>query len=75
MLLLGERFQKRFPKLLTEDYHPDDFLFRATDTERSQKSQAFFARGLFGRFQKVQFQDSVLPHDPTIRYENVNYFS
>jgi hypothetical protein len=48
-LMLAERFQSKFPDLFPELYVPGDFKFRATKTERSVKSQFFFATGMFDR--------------------------
>ena len=48
-LLLAERFQTKFPDLFPKFYAPADFKFRATNTERSIKSQFFFATGMFDR--------------------------
>ena len=70
LLLLAERFQEKFPKILSSDYHPEDFYFRATNTERAQKSQFYFATGLFGRKEAyhVNFTDPIEPFDPVIRF-------
>jgi multiple inositol-polyphosphate phosphatase/2,3-bisphosphoglycerate 3-phosphatase len=49
LLLMAERFQERFPYLLTGDYHEESFKFRATNTQRAQQSQFYFATGLFNK--------------------------
>ena len=49
LLLMAERFQFRFPHLLRQDYHEENFKFRATNTQRAKQSQFYFATGLFGR--------------------------
>ena len=49
LLLMAERFQLRFPHLLSQDYHEENFKFRATNTQRAKQSQFYFATGLFGR--------------------------
>ncbi len=74
MILLAERYQSRFPTLLNSDYHPDDFTFRATASQRSSRSQFHFAIGLFGRKvaqADVRFEEAIRPHDPLIRFYKV----
>jgi len=70
MILLGERFQMRFPRLLTEDYHEEHFHFRATRLQRAIASGRGFATGLFTRpvANRVQFMEPIIPHDPLIRF-------
>jgi multiple inositol-polyphosphate phosphatase/2,3-bisphosphoglycerate 3-phosphatase len=73
MVGIAERFQMRFPRLLDVEYNPVYFRFRSTATERSERSQFYFATGLFGRdvAQRVGFEASVKPHDPIIRFYKV----
>ncbi len=74
MGLLAERFQSRFPALISQDYHPELFTFRATASQRATRSQFYFASGLFGRkvaLADVLFEESVRPHDPLIRFYKV----
>ncbi len=68
--LLAERFQRRLPHLLTSEYSPERFIFRATLRQRAKESQFHFATGLFGRNvaeDEVVFQQPVSPHDPLLR--------
>lgn len=55
---LGERYQQRFPTLLSQTYNRSDYLFRSTDRQRSVGSVRAFADGLFGPngFQDVEFE-------------------
>ena len=70
MILLAERLQTRLSELLSPDYHDQDYVFRATETQRARQSQFHFATGLFGRqvAYKVNYQDPILPHDPVSRF-------
>ena len=61
---LGERLQARLPGILG-NYTAEEFVLRATDTQRTEASGRFFARGMFGRV--VRWQPPVRPQDPVIR--------
>jgi len=73
MILMGERVQMRFPKLLTEDYHKEHFIFRATRLQRAKASGRGFATGLFTRpvANRVEFMEPIIPHDPLIRFYKI----
>lgn len=70
LLLMAERFQFRLKSLLEQDYHEDNFKFRATNTQRAEQSQFHFATGLFGRKEayKIKYEDPIEPFDPVIRF-------
>lgn len=56
---LGQRYQAVFPTLLPRPYNRTQYLFRHTDSQRSQGSIRAFADGLFGEngHQNVVFED------------------
>lgn len=56
---LGQRYQSVFPTLLPRPYNRTNYLFRHTDSQRSQGSIRAFADGLFGEngHQNVVFED------------------
>lgn len=45
---IARRYQEIFPDLLPSTYSPERFLFRHTDSERTNQSARAFATGLFG---------------------------
>jgi len=69
LILMGERMVERYSSLLG-DYHHQDFIFRATDTQRSKESAKHFAIGMFTRpvANRVKYEDPIKPHDPLIRF-------
>jgi len=71
MILLAERTQMRFPFLLSQDYSSSDYRFRSTKTQRAERSQFFFATGLFDRRvaqKEVEYQQPVEDRgDPVLR--------
>ncbi|XP_034252056.1 multiple inositol polyphosphate phosphatase 1-like [Thrips palmi] len=69
LLLLGERFQKRFPHLLPEVYSNSSFKFQFTATQRAEESARSFTVGLFGRriSQHVWFPEGIY-RDPVLRF-------
>ncbi len=56
---IAQRYQSLFPTLLPSTYSPNDYYFRATDTQRTIASLQAFADGLFGvnGFEQVEFED------------------
>jgi len=71
LTMLAERFANRLPGLLSESYRRRDNRFLATERERAQRSQFFFATGLYGRHVasgSVYFEPPAEPHDPLIRF-------
>lgn len=56
---IARRYQQAFPNILTETYSPERFLFRHTNTERTNTSLRAFATGLFGEAgaQNVIYED------------------
>lgn len=69
LLLLGERFQKRFPHLLPEVYSNSSFKFQFTATQRAEESARSFTVGLFGRriSKHVWFPGGIY-RDPVLRF-------
>lgn len=59
---LGQRYQAAFPTILSS-YSPNDFLFRASNYQRTQVSLHAFADGLFGvnGHEQVEFEEEVEP--------------
>ena len=70
MILLGERWLMRLPRLLGPDYQQEMFTFRATNTERAVRSGVGFATGLYTRpvANRVKFADPIDQHDPLLRF-------
>ncbi|XP_050545652.1 multiple inositol polyphosphate phosphatase 1-like isoform X2 [Daktulosphaira vitifoliae] len=68
----AERLQLRLPTLLDQPYQNTNFLFRYTDTQRTDESAKQFATGLFGRIEvkKVVFTKP-LDKDPLLRFYKV----
>ncbi|XP_055531961.1 multiple inositol polyphosphate phosphatase 1-like [Wyeomyia smithii] len=46
---LAERMKQRFPGIFSEEYSKSKYLFRYTDTQRTEESYKAFAEGLFGK--------------------------
>ena len=69
LIEMGERFQKRFPDLLTEQYDNSTYKFKFTATERTEKSAKSFATGLFGRenLRQIWYHEP-LHRDPILRF-------
>ncbi|XP_041977537.1 multiple inositol polyphosphate phosphatase 1-like [Aricia agestis] len=49
MILTAERMQKRFPKIITEEYSNKTYQFRYTAKQRTQQSARYFSLGLFDK--------------------------
>lgn len=66
---LGERFQERFPELLTRPFINESYTFRYTDSQRTKASAIEFAKGVFGKkdAQNVWYQTPTTP-DPLLRF-------
>lgn len=45
---LAKTYQRNYPNILTKEYKPENFLFRRTDTQRTEESFKAYAEGLFG---------------------------
>lgn len=71
MLELGERYQNRFPDVLSEIYSNSTYKFRFTATQRTSLSARLFTVGLFGRHvsNHVWFPEP-LEEDLVLRYYN-----
>ncbi|XP_037726994.1 multiple inositol polyphosphate phosphatase 1 [Drosophila subpulchrella] len=69
LIELAERMQKRFPDLFPELYSPEWYYFKYTATQRTRKSAASFATGLFGRnrIHSVRYPPP-LHEDPVLRF-------
>lgn len=69
LLLLGERYLNRFPKLLNEHYNNATYKFRFTGTQRTEESAKNFAVGLFGRKESLYvWYPEPLHRDPILRF-------
>lgn len=68
MLLLGERMQLRFPKILSSVYSQSAYNLKFTATQRTKKSAQYFAAGLFGKnvIKSINFPEP-LKRDPILR--------
>jgi len=66
---IGERYQERFPKLLTRPFINESYTFRYTDSERTAASATEFAKGVFGKKDapNVWYQTPITP-DPLLRF-------
>ena len=73
LILMAESYANKFPQLLKQPYSPEKFEFRATNTQRAQKSAFYFATGLFDRkiAKKVEYFPPIKPHDPLLRFYKV----
>ncbi|XP_050420837.1 multiple inositol polyphosphate phosphatase 1-like [Adelges cooleyi] len=69
---IAERFQQRLPHLLDQPVENTNFLFRFTDTQRTERSALQFATGLFGRVEvkNISFPKP-LDKDPLLRFYKV----
>ncbi|XP_076386855.1 multiple inositol polyphosphate phosphatase 1 [Megachile rotundata] len=69
MINLGERYQARFPTLMTEIYDNQSYKFKYTATQRTEESAKNFATGLFGRHgsRKVWYPEAE-HKDPILRF-------
>ena len=76
LTLMAERFADKFPNLLKQNYDPNKFHFRATATQRAERSAFFFATGLFDRkvAYEVKYDEPITPHDPLIRFYKVHKY-
>lgn len=78
--LLAKTYQRQFPNILTKDYQPSNFLFRHTDTQRTEESFKAYAEGLFGpnvwqtiHQSKANGNDTLLrPYDYCPKWEQNN---
>lgn len=63
MKALAQRFQAAFPTILSSTYSFSDYLFQASDFERTHGSLNAFADGLFGDgdHEHIQFVDPPVP--------------
>uniref|UniRef100_A0A146M169 Multiple inositol polyphosphate phosphatase 1 n=1 Tax=Lygus hesperus TaxID=30085 RepID=A0A146M169_LYGHE len=68
MFKLAQRYQRRYPDLLSRTYSNSTFLFKFTLTQRTEQSAKFFTAGLFGkeRSGQVWFPEA-LDKDPILR--------
>ncbi|XP_055842232.1 multiple inositol polyphosphate phosphatase 1-like [Episyrphus balteatus] len=46
--LLAKTYQRQYPNILTKDYRPQNYLFRRTETQRTEESFKAYVEGLFG---------------------------
>ncbi|XP_076549353.1 multiple inositol polyphosphate phosphatase 1 isoform X1 [Osmia lignaria lignaria] len=69
MIDLGERYQARFPTLMTEIYDNQTYRFKYTATHRTEVSAKNFVTGLFGRYgsHKVWYPETE-HKDPILRF-------
>ena len=69
MVLLGRRWLNRFPHLL-DQYDPELFHLRSTDTQRSMRSGQSFVSGLWSRdvLPETDWHVVTSGHDPLIRF-------
>ncbi|KAJ4432670.1 hypothetical protein ANN_21293, partial [Periplaneta americana] len=69
MVELAERFQNRFPQILSEIYTNLTYKFRYTATQRTTESARHFTIGLFGRrvSRHVWFPEAIY-RDPILRF-------
>lgn len=49
MIDIAERMQSRFPSLFSNIYSSTSYMFKYTDSQRTQKSAYYFTVGLFGK--------------------------
>lgn len=76
MYYIAKEMLKRFPRLLSLPYQPQDFDFISTGTSRTTRSAMAFAYGLFegrgrlgpGLFQPVAVQSRDINNDPLLRF-------
>ncbi|CAL7947580.1 unnamed protein product [Xylocopa violacea] len=69
MIDIGERYQSRFPTLMTEVYDNQTYRFKYTATQRTEESAKNFATGLFGRRNSYKVQYPEPEHkDPVLRF-------
>lgn len=66
---IGERYQDRFPKLLTRPFANESYTIRYTDSERTAASATEFVKGVFGKEDaaNVWYQTPTTP-DPLLRF-------
>ncbi len=60
---IAQRYQTAFPSILSSTYSPNDFLFRGSNYERTQRSLYAFTDGLFGEdaHENVSFEEVIEP--------------
>ncbi|OAD60200.1 Multiple inositol polyphosphate phosphatase 1 [Eufriesea mexicana] len=69
MIDLAERYQSRFPTIMSEIYNNQIYKFKYTATQRTEESAKYFATGLFGRYNSYQVQYPQAEHkDPVLRF-------
>ncbi|KAF6204355.1 hypothetical protein GE061_002696 [Apolygus lucorum] len=69
MFKLAQRYQKRYPDLLPKTYANSTFLFKFTQTQRTEESAKHFTTGLFGKDQSRQvWFPEALDKDPILRF-------
>ncbi|XP_031844555.1 multiple inositol polyphosphate phosphatase 1 [Nomia melanderi] len=69
MIDLAERYQSRFPFLMSEEYSNKTYRFKYTATQRTEESARNFATGLFGRYKSYKVQYPEAEHkDPVLRF-------
>ncbi|KAL0272173.1 UNVERIFIED_CONTAM: hypothetical protein PYX00_005253 [Menopon gallinae] len=69
MIELAERYQKRFPEILPENYQNLTYQFRYTATQRTEESKRYFTIGLFDRkVARHVWSPDPIDKDPLLRF-------
>lgn len=74
---LAINYQRIFPDIMENIYDPKKFLFRYTNTQRTEASFKAFAEGLFGEnaYQHIQVPTPSANNDTLLRVRTIDFFS